>query len=121
MAEAFFNQMAKGKAVAMSAGSSPDDRVNPIVVQVMGEEGIDISQNMPKRLTLDMMKGIDMAFTMGCEKTCPMTTAPTRDWALEDPKNKPIEQVRVIRDEIKARVGALIAEMLNQDDVVTGK
>jgi len=111
MAEAFFNQMAQGKAKAISAGSQPADKVNPTVVEVMREEGIDISQNKPKKLSLKMMEGIAKAITMGCENACPFTTAPTEDWELEDPKDKPIEQVRKIRDEIKTRVTQLIQEM----------
>ena len=111
MAEAFFNKMAQGKAKAISAGSHPGEKVNPTVVAVMKEEGIDISQNKPKLLTFEMMEGIDKAFTMGCENTCPVTTVETEDWALEDPEGKPIAQVRKIRDEIKERVAKLVKQM----------
>jgi len=111
MAEGFFNQMAREQAKAISAGSEPDDKVNPTVTVVMREEGIDISGNKPKKLTMAMMKGIDRAFTMGCENACPFTTVPVEDWELEDPKGKPIEQVRKIRDEIKKRVAQLVQEM----------
>jgi arsenate reductase (thioredoxin) len=111
MAEAFFNQMAQGKAKAISAGSQPANKVNPTVVEAMREVGIDISRNQPKLLTLEMMKGITLAITMGCENACPYTTAETRDWALEDPKDKPVEEVRRIRDEIKTRVSDLIKEL----------
>ena len=111
MAEAFFNQMAKGRAKAISAGSQPADSVNPAVVKAMREAGIDISKNIPKLLTLEMMEGIDKAITMGCENSCPLTTVETDDWALEDPKDKPIEQVRKIRDEIKDRVKSLIEQI----------
>jgi arsenate reductase (thioredoxin) len=114
MAEVFFNQMAKGRAKAISAGSQPADRVNPTVVEVMREIGIDISHNKPKLLTLEMMEGITLAITMGCENACPYTTAETRDWALEDPKDKPVEEVRKIRDEIKIRVGDLIKELIEK-------
>jgi arsenate reductase len=114
MAEAFFNKMAEGKAKAISAGSHPADKVNPVVVRAMQEVGIDISRKKPKLLTLGMMKGIDKAVTMGCENACPLTTVETVDWALEDPKDKPIERVRTIRDDIKNRVGSLIKEMTNQ-------
>jgi arsenate reductase len=114
MAEAFFNQMAEGKAKAISAGSHPADKVNPVVVQAMREVGIDISRKKPKLLTLEMMKGIDKAVTMGCENACPLTTVETVDWALEDPKDKPIERVRTIRDDIKKRVGNLIKEMTSR-------
>ncbi len=114
MAEAFFNQMAQGKAKATSAGSQPADRVNPTVVEAMREVGIDISHNKPKLLTLEMAEGVDLAITMGCENACPYTTAETREWALEDPKDKPIEEVRIIRDEIKTRVTDLIKEMVDK-------
>jgi arsenate reductase len=111
MAAAFFNQMAQGKGKAISAGSKPADKVNPTVVKAMQEIGIDITQNKPKLLTLEMMEGIALAITMGCENACPLTTVETRDWALEDPKDKPIGQVRKIRDEIKDRVKKLIEEI----------
>ncbi len=114
MAEAFFNQLANDRAKAISAGSQPAARVNPLVIEAMREAGIDISQNKPKLLTLEMMQGIDKAITMGCENTCPVTTVETEDWDLEDPKDKPIEQVREIRDEIKARVTNLAKEMLKK-------
>ena len=112
MAEAFLNQMAQGKAKAISAGSQPAEKVNPRVVEVMKEVGIDISNKKPKLLTLEMMEGIDLAITMGCENACPYTTAETRDWALDDPKEKPSEEVRKIRDEIKIRVSELVNEII---------
>ncbi len=103
--------MAKGKAEAISAGSQPADKVNPTVVEVMQEVGIDISRNKPKLLTLEMMEGISLAITMGCEDACPYATAETRDWDLEDPEGKPIEKVRRIRDEIKSKVQELLQEL----------
>ena len=111
MAEAFFNHMAKERAKAISAGSHPADKVNPVAAEAMREAGIDISRNKPRLLTLKMMAGVDRAITMGCEDGCPLTTVPTDDWALEDPKGKTIEQVRKIRDEIKTRVAKLVKEM----------
>ena len=111
MAEGYFNQMAEGKAKAISAGSQPADKVNPVAVAVMREAGIDISRNKPKLLTMEMMEGIDRAITMGCEETCPLTTVPTDDWGLADPKDTPIEQVRKIRDEIKDKVKRLIEQI----------
>ncbi len=114
MAEAFFNQIAKGKARAISAGSQPADTVNPVVVEAIREVGIDISKNKPKLLTLEIMEGIEKAITMGCEEACPLTTAPTEDWGLEDPKDKPIAEARKIRDEIKRRVENLLREMINE-------
>ena len=108
------SQMARGKAKAISAGSQPADGVNPAAAEAMREIGIDISKNKPKLLTLEMMEGIEKAITMGCEETCPMTTVPTEDWGLDDPKDKPIEQVRKIRDEIRKRVEVLVKEMINE-------
>ena len=110
MAEAFFNQMAKGKAKGFSAGTQPADKVNPVVVAAMREVGIDISRQKPKLLTLEMLESVDRVITMGCgaEGVCPASFVPTEDWQLEDPEGKPIERVRQIRDEVKARVEELV-------------
>ena len=112
MAEAFFNSLAGGRASATSAGTSPAAKVNPAVVKAMREVGIDISQQKPKMLTLEMMESADRVITMGCgvEEVCPASFIPTEDWALEDPHDQPIARVRQIRDEIKARVEALAKE-----------
>lgn len=112
MAEAFFNQLAQGKAGALSAGTSPDDAVDPVVVEAMHEVGVDISGNRPKLLTAEMIEHVDKVVTMGCgvEAACPATTVETEDWELEDPKGKPLEGVRRIRDEIKARVVKMLKE-----------
>lgn len=111
MAEAFFNQMAKGEASAISAGSHPAPKVNPVAAAVMQEESLDISRNKPKLLTVAMMERIDRAITMGCGDACPLTGVKTENWELEDPKDKDIETVRKIRDEIKIKVAKLIKEM----------
>ena len=115
MAEAFFNRLAEGKATAISAGTRPGERVNPVVAQVMKEVGIDISGNRPKMLTFEMVDGADRMITMGCgadaAALCPASFIQTEDWALEDPEGKPIEKVREIRDEIKARVAKLVDEL----------
>jgi len=110
MAEAFFNQLAKGKARAVSAGTAPADAVGPTVVEVMQEVGIDISGNKPKLLTADMVQQADMLVTMGygVEGVCPATFAETDTWGLEDPKGKPLPELRRIRDEIRARVTELL-------------
>ena len=112
MAEALFNQMAKGKARAYSAGTQPADKVNPLVVEAMKEVNIDISGNKPKMLTMDMVEKADKMITMGCgaeaEAVCPASFIETEDWALEDPKGKSLDQVRKIRDEIKERVIKLL-------------
>jgi len=114
MAEAFFNQLAKGKARAYSAGTQPADKVNPVVVEAIREVGIDISGKKPKALTMDMVEKADRMITMGCgaeaEAVCPASFIETEDWTLEDPKGKSLEQVRKIRDEIKNRVVKLLGE-----------
>ena len=114
MAEAFANHYGKGKLVASSAGVMLADRVNPLVVEVMKEKEIDISMNKPKILTMKMAEDADLIITMGCsvEKICPAPLLKNViDWELEDPKGKPIEEVREIRDEIEAKVLKLIAEI----------
>jgi len=113
MAEAFANLYGKGKLVASSAGIMLADRVNSTVVEVMREKGIDISMNKPKLLTTKMAEEADKIITMGCsvEKICPAPLLKNViDWALEDPKDKPIEEVRKIRDEIEEKVLRLVAE-----------
>jgi len=114
MAEAFANHYGKGKVVASSAGIMLADRVNPLVVEAMRENGIDISMNRPKLLTPAMAEDADKIITMGCsvEKICPAPLLKNViDWELEDPKGKPLEKVREIRDEIEKKVLKLIAEL----------
>ncbi len=112
LAEAFFNHLIKGKALAASAGTNPGAEVNPTVVQAMHEVGIDISQQKTKALTLEMLEKADRVITMGCgiEEVCPASFVPSEDWALEDPHDQSIEKVRQIRDEIKAKVEVLVKE-----------
>jgi arsenate reductase len=115
MAEAFFNLLAKGRAKAISAGTQPGDGVNPVVVEAMREIGIDISANRPRLLTFDMVETAQKMITMGCGaeagEVCPASFIETEDWALEDPKGRPIETVRKIRDEVRDRVAKLIEEI----------
>lgn len=113
MAEAFANHYANGKVVASSAGNKPADQVNPAVVEAMKEKGIDISTNKPRLITFQMAQDADLIVTMGCndQGICPGPFfKPTIDWKLDDPKGKPIEKVREIRDEIENKVQNLIAE-----------
>ena len=113
MAEALANKYGKDKFIAFSAGNKPADKVNPVVVEAMKEIGIDISDNKPKLLTAKMALDVDLIVTMGCndQGICPGPFfKPTIDWKLEDPKGKPIEKVREIRDEIEQRVKRLIEE-----------
>jgi len=113
MAEAFLDHMTAGKAKAYSAGTQPADELNPVVVEAMREIGIDISGNRPKLLTRDMLKQAHMVVTMGCgiEGVCPATFVETEEWELEDPKGKPLPEVRRIRDEIKTRVVELLRKI----------
>ncbi len=113
MAEAFLNELGKGQAGAHSAGTSPANAVDPAVMAVMEEGGIDISKNVPKALTLDLLDQADRVVTMGCgvEGVCPATSVETEDWGLDDPKGKSLEEVRRIRDEIRARVEKLVREL----------
>jgi arsenate reductase (thioredoxin) len=113
MAEAFFNKLAGGKATAISAGTEPSVQVNPTVINVMKEIGIDLSPNKPKKLTLELLQSADKAITMGCgvEKSCPAALIPMEDWNLEDPNEKSIEEVRKIRDVIYNNVINLISRM----------
>jgi arsenate reductase len=113
MAEALANKYGKDRFIVSSAGNKPADKVNPIVVEALKEKGIDISMNKPKLLTFQMTQDADLIVTMGCNDngTCPGPFfKPTIEWKLEDPKGKPIEKVREIRDEIELQVQKLIAE-----------
>lgn len=116
MAEAFFNHYSRGEALATSAGTEPAVAVDPGVVEVMREVGIDISNKMPKKLTPEMLDGVDRVVTMGCgvEGVCPASFISTEDWGLEDPSGKPLERVREIRDEIEKRVRILLSELLRR-------
>ena len=115
MAEAFAKKYGEDKFIASSAGNKPADRINPIVVEVMKEKDIDLSANKPKLIIAKMAMGVDLIVTMGCndQGVCPGPFfKPTIDWKLEDPKGKPIEKVREIRDDIERRVQDLIAKEL---------
>ena len=117
MAEAFASKYGKNKFAILSAGNKPADQVNPVVVKAMKEKGIDISTNKPKLLTFQMAQDSDLIVTMGCndQGICPGPFfKPTLDWKLEDPKGKPIEKVREIRDQIESRVQELIEKELTE-------
>jgi len=117
MAEAFAKKYGKDKFDASSAGNKPAERINPVVVEAMKEKEIDTSTNKPKLLTFQMAQDADLIVTMGCndQGICPGPFfKPTVDWKLEDPKGKPIEKVREIRDDIERRVKKLLAEESNQ-------
>ena len=111
MAAALFNRWADpAKARALSAGTQPGERVHPEVVEVMREQGIELAAARPQRLTAELAAGAGWLVTMGCGDQCPVVPGARRDdWPLEDPKGKPRERVREIRDDIEARVKQLIA------------
>jgi arsenate reductase len=110
MAAAFFNQLADhAKAEAVSAGTEPGERVHPEVLTVMREAGIDLSGAKPQKLTHALASEAQLLITMGCGDKCPYVPGLQRDdWPLRDPKGLPLEEVRAIRDEIRARVQALL-------------
>ena len=113
MAEGYFNYLARGKAVAISAGTRPASHVDPTVIALMLESGIDISHKQPKQLVPEMMDDVDRIITMGCGvgEVCPSSFITTEDWELDDPKGKPVKYVRQIRDAIISNVAALIEEL----------
>jgi arsenate reductase len=113
MAAALLDHHAKGKVHIRSAGSDPGDRINPAVVAALDEWGIDISQEFPKPLTDEFVRAADVVITMGCGDACPIYPGKRyEDWELEDPAGQPVEVVRRIRDDIDARVRALLAELV---------
>ncbi|MDI9938851.1 arsenate reductase ArsC [Rhodococcus sp. IEGM 1351] len=115
MAAGFLAHLAGDRIEVRSAGSAPADTVNPAAVEAMAELGIDISAESPKILTVDAVQASDVVITMGCGDACPVFPGKSyRDWVLEDPAGQGIESVRPIRDEIKAKVEALIAELTTQ-------
>ena len=116
MAAGFMEHLAQGAIQVLSAGSAPKDAINPVAVAAMAEVGIDIANNTPKILTVDAVQASDVVITMGCGDTCPYFPGKRyEDWVLADPAGKGIEEVRVIRDEIKARVAALVSELLGRE------
>ena len=112
MAAAFFNQLAdRSKAEAISAGTDPGPRVHPEVLAAMQEIGVDLSNAKPQKLTEDLARQAQLLITMGCGDNCPYVPGLSRDdWPLRDPKGQPMEEVRKIRDEIRARVQSLLAQ-----------
>ena len=113
MAAAFLSNLSAGQIQVRSAGSAPADAVNPAAVAAMSEVGIDMSAEVPKILTTEAVKESDVVITMGCGDTCPIFPGKRyEDWELEDPAGHGVEAVRPIRDDIRARIEALISELL---------
>ena len=112
MSAALFERAAAGRHEAGSAGTTPGERVHPEVVEVMRELDIDLADKKPQKLTTDAAEAADVVVTMGCGDECPYIPGKRYlDWDLEDPKGRPIDEVRATRDEIARRVEALVAEL----------
>jgi protein-tyrosine-phosphatase len=116
MAAAFAREIGAGRVVVYSAGSAPGETLNPAVVEVMREKGIDISGESPRKLTDEMALSADVVVTMGCGDACPVYPGKRYvDWELTDPAGKQIDEVRPIRDEIERRVRDLVDTLLEPD------
>ena len=112
MSQALFERAAEGRHRALSAGTTPADRVHPGVVEVMRELGIELADREPQLLTRELAEQADVVVTMGCGDECPYIPGrPYLDWDLEDPKGRPIDEVRVTRDDIDRRVRQLVKDL----------
>jgi len=115
MAAGYLTHLSGGAVEVRSAGSAPAAMINPVAVQAMAEEGIDITAEQPKVLTDGAVEASDVVITMGCGDTCPYRPGKRyEDWVLDDPAGQDLEAVRPIRDEIKRRVQALVDELLGE-------
>jgi arsenate reductase len=113
MAAGYLGALAGDRVDVFSAGSEPKDEINPVAIEAMAEEGIDIAGNVPKILTVDAVKQADVVITMGCGDACPIFPGKRyEDWQLDDPAGRGIESVRPIRDDIKGRIEQLLTEIL---------
>ncbi|NYG97471.1 arsenate reductase ArsC [Schumannella luteola] len=117
MAAGWLRELAGNRVEVLSAGSEPADKLNPMAVAAMSEVGIDIATAEPKILTVDAVRESDVVITMGCGDTCPIFPGKRyEDWELTDPAGKSLDDVRPIRDEIRGRIEALIAEIVPADE-----
>jgi protein-tyrosine-phosphatase len=113
MAAGYLRHLAGDRVDVLSAGSQPADRINPVAVEAMAEEGIDIAAEQPKVLTPDAVRAADVVVTMGCGDECPFFPGKRyEDWVLDDPAGQGIEAVRPIRDEIRRRVASLLTDLV---------
>ena len=113
MAAGFARALGGDRVVIHSAGTAPGEQLNPAVVEVMAEKGIDITDQRPQNLTEEMSLGSDVIITMGCGDACPIYPGKRYlDWELIDPANKSLDEIRPIRDDIERRVAALLVELL---------
>ena len=112
MAAGFLRELAGDRVDVLSAGSEPKDRINPVAIEAMAEEGIDIAGNTPKVLTVEAVRESDVVITMGCGDACPIFPGKRyEDWELDDPAGLGVDAVRPIRDDIEKRVRALLASL----------
>ena len=112
MSQALFERAAEGRHRALSAGTTPGERVHPEVVEVMRELGIDLADRVPRALTTELAEQADVVVTMGCGDECPYIPGKRYlDWDLEDPKGRPVDEVRATRDDIDRRVKELVEEL----------
>ena len=113
MAAGYLRALGGDAVEVLSAGSAPKDTINPVAVEAMAEEGIDIAGHTPQVLTVDAVKESDVVITMGCGDACPIFPGKRyEDWELDDPAGQGIDAVRPIRDEIRARVEQLLSELV---------
>ncbi len=113
IAAGFMSKIGGDRVVVRSAGSAPRESISPIVIEVMSEVGIDITDEYPKPLTDEVVRASDAVITMGCGDACPIYPGKRyEDWVLDDPADQSIDTVRIIRDEIKKRVERLLSELL---------
>ncbi len=113
MAAGYMRELSGGRVEVRSGGSEPGSQINPVAIAAMAEEGIDISQGVPQLMTTEQVWDSDVVITMGCGDVCPIFPGKRyEDWELVDPAGKGIDEVRPIRDDIKARIETLLAELL---------
>jgi len=113
MAAGYLQHLAGDRVQVLSAGSAPKDQINPVAIEAMAEEGIDIAHNVPKVLTTEAVQESDVVITMGCGDVCPVFPGKRyEDWELDDPAGLGLEAVRPIRDEIRRRIEVLVGELL---------
>jgi protein-tyrosine-phosphatase len=113
MAAGYARALSGGAVDVRSGGSEPGDQINPVAIEAMAEEGIDISQAVPQLMTTEQVRESDVVITMGCGDVCPVFPGKRyEDWELADPRGRPIDEVRVIRDDIRGRVERLLADVI---------
>ncbi|AZZ50223.1 arsenate reductase ArsC [Rathayibacter rathayi] len=113
MAAGYLRALSGGAVEVRSGGSEPGESINPVAIRAMAEEGIDISQAVPQRMTTEQVRASDVVITMGCGDVCPVFPGKRyEDWDLADPRGKDLDEVRPIRDDIKRRVQTLVLELL---------